>query len=153
METSSPTGRWLRIWRGESKNLKTNATLGDTENSKQTDIGYMAHVNILARRQDCLLSTVKRRNLSWFGHVCHHYTLPKIKREGTVEVVRRTGRPLKLWKDIVNELTGQSLSSLVRIADDRSRQATSQQRGLLEHHNVARGSWELVRNSQSLIVF
>ena len=37
-----------------------------------------------------------RRTLSWFGHVCRH--------------------------DIFKELTGQSISSWLRIADDRGRQ-------------------------------
>ena len=32
-------------------------------------------VNILGGRQELLLSTIKHRMLSWFGHVCHHDTL------------------------------------------------------------------------------
>ena len=35
-------------------------------------------VDILAGRQELLLSTVKRRNLSWFDHVCRHATPPKV---------------------------------------------------------------------------
>ena len=34
-------------------------------------------VNILAGHQELLLSAVKGRKLSWFGHVCRHDTLPK----------------------------------------------------------------------------
>ena len=34
---------------------------------------------------------------------------------------RRTGRPRKSWKDYIKEWTGQSMSPLLRIADDRSR--------------------------------
>ena len=34
-------------------------------------------VNIHAVHQELLLSTVKRRKLSWFGHICHHDTLLK----------------------------------------------------------------------------
>ena len=30
------------------------------------------HINILTGRPELLLSTVKRRKFSWFGHVCRH---------------------------------------------------------------------------------
>ena len=50
-------------------------------------------VNILAGRQELLLSTVKRRKLSWFGHARRHDTLPKIILQGTVDGGRRRGRP------------------------------------------------------------
>ena len=66
-------------------------------------------VNILAGRQELLLSTAKRRKLSWFGHVCRHDTLPKIILKGTVDR-RRRGRPRKSRKDNIKEWTGQSMS-------------------------------------------
>ena len=44
-------------------------------------------VIILARRQELLLSTVKRCKLSWFGHVCRHGTLPNIILQGQRMVV------------------------------------------------------------------
>ena len=50
-------------------------------------------VNILARHQKLLLSTIKRRKLSWFGHVCRHDMLPKIILQGTVDGSHRRGRP------------------------------------------------------------
>ena len=55
--------------------------------SESIDILYTDHktneyvwqqVDILAGRQELLLSTVERRKLSWFGHVYRHETLPKI---------------------------------------------------------------------------
>ena len=49
-------------------------------------------------RQELSLSTVRRRKLSWFGHVCRHDTLPKITPQGTVDGSRRRGRPRKLCK-------------------------------------------------------
>jgi len=81
-------------------------------------------VNILAGRQEFLLSTVKRRKLSWFGHVCRHNTLSKIILQGNVNGGRRRGRPRKSWKDNIKEWTGQSMSSLLRVAEDRDRWAT-----------------------------
>ena len=77
-------------------------------------------VNILARRRELLLSTVKHRKLSWFGHVCCHDTLPKIILQGTVDGGHRRGRPYKSWKDNIKEWTGQLISSLLHIVDERS---------------------------------
>ena len=67
------------------------------------------------------MSAIKRYKLSWFGHVCTHDTLPKtiLYRERWMAIVveeddaksRRVG---------IKECTDQSLSSLLRIADDRS---------------------------------
>ena len=63
---------------------------------------------------------VNRRQLSWFGHVSRHDTKPKIIQQGTVNGRHHRGRLRKSWKDI-KEWTGQSLTSLLYIADDRSR--------------------------------
>ena len=60
-------------------------------------------VNIIAGRQELLLSTVKGRNLSWFGHVCRHDTLPNSALQGTVDGRRRGGRRRKLWRDNIKE--------------------------------------------------
>ena len=43
--------------------------------------------------------------------------------QGTVDGSRRRRRPRKSWKDNINEWTGQSMSSLLRIPDDRGRLA------------------------------
>ena len=56
-------------------------------------------VIILAGHQDLLLSIVKRRKLSWFGHVCLNDTLPKIILHGSVDGRRRRGRLRKSWND------------------------------------------------------
>ena len=42
-------------------------------------------VSDLARRQELLLSTVKRCKLSRFGHVCRHNTMPTITLQETVD--------------------------------------------------------------------
>ena len=65
--------------------------------------------------------TSKRRKLSWFGHVCRHDTLPKIILQGSVDGKRRRGIPRKSSKDNIEEWTGQSMSSLLRVAEDRRR--------------------------------
>ena len=42
-------------------------------------------IDVLAGRQEFLLSTVKRRKISWFGHVCKYDMLPKTKLQTTVK--------------------------------------------------------------------
>ena len=66
----------------------------------------------------------RRRKLSWFAYVFGHDTLPKIILLGTGEGSCRRGRPRKSWRNTNNDRTVQSLSSLLRIADDRGRWAT-----------------------------
>ena len=121
--TDVRAGRWRLIGKGESRHLKTNATEG-----RMLRISYWEHktndyvwqqVIILAGHQELLLPTVKRRELSWFGHVCRHDSLSKIILQGTVDERRRKGRPRKSWKDYIKECTGQSTSSLVRVAEDK----------------------------------
>ena len=84
------------------------------------------------RRQEFLLSTVKCRKLSWFGHVCRHDTLSNIIRQGTVDGdgSRRRVRPRKLCEGNVKECTGQSLLSLMRIADDKKSMSDHQRRAI-----------------------
>ena len=48
----------------------------------------------------------------------------KIILQGTDDGSRPRGRPRKSWRENIRERTGHSLSSLLRIADDRSRWAT-----------------------------
>ena len=55
--------------------LQKNATLGISYREHKTNEYVWQQVNILARRQELLLSTVKRRNVSWFGQVCRRDTL------------------------------------------------------------------------------
>ena len=48
-------------------------------------------VRILTGRDELVMSTIKRRKLSWFSHVCHD-TQPKIILQGTVNGARRSGK-------------------------------------------------------------
>ena len=97
----------------------------DTSYKAHKTIEYVSQqVNIVAGRQEPLLTTARHRKLSWFGHVCSHGTLPKTTPRGTVYGNRRRGRPPKLWRaNNIEEWTDQSLSSLLRVADDGSRWA------------------------------
>jgi hypothetical protein len=61
--------------------------LGISYREHKTNEYVWQQVSILAGPQELLLSTVKRRKLSWFGHVCRHDTLPKIILDGPVDVI------------------------------------------------------------------
>ena len=92
---------------------------------KTKEYVFWQQVNVLTGRQEFLLSTFKRHKLSWLGHVCRHDTLPKNHTiHGTVEDNRRMERPRKSWMDNIKEWTSQSLSLLLRIADDGNWWAT-----------------------------
>ena len=73
--------------------------LGISYREHETNDYVWQQVSILAGPQEHLLSTVKRRKLSWFGHVCRHDTLPNIILQGTVDGRRRRGRPCKSRKN------------------------------------------------------
>ena len=94
--------------------------LGMSYRELKTNECVWQQVNILAGLQEILLSTVRRRKLSWFGHECRHGMLSKIILQGTVaeEDLVNHGRTISRngWK-------AQSMSSLLRIADDRGRRA------------------------------
>ena len=100
----------------------TLSNCGLSYREQKTNEYVWQQVSILAGRQELLLSTVKRRKLSWFGHMSvvmiHWRRLYVPKR--TVDGSRRRGIPHKSWKNIIKEWTGQSMSSLLRIADERS---------------------------------
>ena len=66
---------------------------GDNVNSCQTNMNG----NRSTSSSDALLSIIKRRNLSWFGHVCHRYKLSNTILQGIVEGSRyKRRRPHKL---------------------------------------------------------
>ena len=91
--------------------------LGISYREHKTNEYVWQQVDILAKRKELLVSTVKRCKLSWFGHVCRYDMLPKIILQETVD--RRRVRPRKSWKGNIKGWTGQSISSLLPIADDR----------------------------------
>ena len=70
-----------------------------TEIIKRTNMYGNMSLTILAGHQEFLLSTVKRRKLSWFCHVCRHDMLPNIMLQGTVDGSGRRRMPHKSWRD------------------------------------------------------
>ena len=114
-------GRWLRIWRDESKPLKTNASGAcltyHTKNTKRTNIYdnrsiFSPEVRNFNQKPSDVAIIMVRPCLPL------RYAV-KIIRQRTVDDSRRWGRPSKSWRYNIREWTGQSLLSKLRIADDR----------------------------------
>ena len=68
-----------------------------------------------------LLTLVKERKLSWFGHVLRSFGLAKTILLGTVQGKRRKSRQKKRWEDKIKEWTGMDFASSTRAAENRSR--------------------------------
>jgi len=62
---------------------------------------------------ETLLSTIKRRKINWFGHICRHNS------QGTVEGGIKMGRPSKSWLDNIKDWTGLNAYTLYRKGEDR----------------------------------
>ena len=117
-------------------NTKRECLAYHTKNTKRTT-NVWQQANILTGHRELLLSTVKRRKLSWFVHVCRQDTLPKIILQGTVGGSGRGGRSGKSWR--ATSGNGQAshcrhcCATQVPEVDGRP----SQPRRLLEYHNDA----------------
>ena len=74
----------------------------------------------LAGPIESFLATVKRKKLTWFGHVTRAKgTLANTILQGIVEGSRSRGRPRRQWTNDLETWTGQKLSKLLRLAEDR----------------------------------
>ena len=65
------------------------------------------------------LTSVKRRNLKWYGHVTRSSGLAKTVLQGTGQRERRRGRQRKRWEDDIKEWTGLEWNVLLRKAENR----------------------------------
>lgn len=76
------------------------------------------------RKSRELLQTIKRRKVSYLGHVLRHerYRLLQTILMGKVPGRRRVGRPRKTWLSNIKEWTGvATVEQLFRLARDRVR--------------------------------
>ena len=75
----------------------------------------------IAGTKRSLLETVKKRKLSFFGHVMRHDSLQRDLLEGMVEGKRGRGRPRLQWSDNITQWTGLTFEKAKRTAQDRKR--------------------------------
>ncbi|KAK2182120.1 hypothetical protein NP493_366g02033 [Ridgeia piscesae] len=66
-----------------------------------------------------LLTTVKRRQLKWYGHVTRSTGFAKTILQGIVQGGRRRGRQKKRWEDNIPEWTGMTLGATMKKAERR----------------------------------
>ena len=86
---------------------------------KRTDNSILQELEI--KRE--LLGHVRKRNLTYYGHLCrdHGCQITKTVVEGYVEGRRRRGRPRKQYIGNIKHWTQLTTSQCVRAAEDRSR--------------------------------
>ena len=94
--------------------------LGIFWSDRKTDDFVHAQVTSRAGPQEPLLATIKRRKLTWFGHVTRHNSLPKTILQGTLEGGRKRGRQAKSWLDNIKEWTRMDTPTLIRKAEYRA---------------------------------
>jgi len=70
--------------------------------------------------QEHLLAIVKRRKLTWYGHVNRSGGLANTILQGGVEGKRGRGRPRTTWLDNIRKWTGRPQTELHRLSHDRS---------------------------------
>ena len=66
-----------------------------------------------------LLTTIKRRKMSYYGHICRHNSLANTIMQGQVEGARSRGRPKKDWMSNITLWTNKSLDELLEKTRDR----------------------------------
>ena len=106
-----------RVQAFETKSFRR--LLGISWRDRKTNDYVRRQIETLAGPQEPLLSVVKKRKLSWFGHVTRHNSLPKTVLQGTLEGGRRRGRQTKSWMDNIKEWTRLDSPTLLRQAEDR----------------------------------
>ena len=88
---------------------------------KEKTNGYVrGQVSTLDGPQEPLLAKIKRRKLTWFGHVTRHNTLPKTILQGTLEGGRKRGRQQKSWFVNIKEWNKMDSPTLLRSAENRA---------------------------------
>ena len=68
---------------------------------------------------DDLLTMVKKRKLSWYGHISRSSGMAKTILRGTVKEARRRGRQKKRWENNIKEWMGMGFGDSLRAAEDR----------------------------------
>ena len=94
--------------------------LGISWKDHKTNDFVRDQIKQLAGPQEPLLATIKKKKLTWYGHVARHNTLPKTVLQGTLEGGRKRGRQVKCWMDNIKEWTRMNSPTLIREAEDRT---------------------------------
>ena len=74
---------------------------------------------ILADEQLYIIPTMKKRKITYFGHMIRRNNIHRLLLEGPLEGKRSRGRPRTEWITNITEWTGMPYEDLVRLAQDR----------------------------------
>ena len=66
-----------------------------------------------------LLAMVITKKLRWFGHVIRSNCMSKTILQGSIEGIRRRGRPKMQWQDNIVKWTGLDINKAMRAAENR----------------------------------
>ena len=73
----------------------------------------------LVSKFEPLLSTINRRKISYYGHICRHNSMEKMIMQGKVEVSRIRGRPKKDGMPNITTWTKKKIDELLILTKDR----------------------------------
>ena len=73
----------------------------------------------LADEQLYIIPTIKKGNITYFGHMIRRNNIHRLLLEGPLEGKRSRGRPRTEWMTNITEWTGMRYEDLVRLAQDR----------------------------------
>ena len=66
-----------------------------------------------------LLAMVITKKLRWFDHVIRSNSMSKTILQGSIEGIRRRGRPKMQWQDNIVKWTGLDINKAMRAAENR----------------------------------
>ena len=72
----------------------------------------------LADEQLCIIPTIKKRKITYFGHMIRRNNIHTLLLEGPLEGKPSRGRPRTEWMTNITEWTGMRYEDLVRLAQD-----------------------------------
>ena len=101
----------------ENKSLRR--LLGRSWKERKTNQYVHDQVTNLTDDKESLLAIIKKKKLTWYGHINRHAGLPKTVVQGTLEGGRKRGRQRKSWLDNIKEWTRKESPELIRLAKDR----------------------------------
>ena len=86
-----------------------------------TNEGVRRNIQTAIAEYNELLTLVKKRKLSWFGHVSRSSGLATTILQGTVKRKRKRSRQKKRWEDNIKEWTGMVFASSTRVSENRTK--------------------------------
>ena len=87
---------------------------------RKTNAYVKETITILVGKYEPLLTTIKRKKLSYYGHLCRHDSLSKTVMQGRVEGTRVRGRPKKDWMANIIQWTDKTVGELLEKVKDRN---------------------------------